>query len=100
MIGKNGYNLNRRKIKVIGCGCCMKVTGIVTNSVSLSLSKKEKSKIRAAVHECENMAKVNLYSKNYVSLYRSTLGRVYWLKQLDAELGAEYEKREAINNSV
>ena len=59
----------------------MLVNNLAVNA-KVSLTTRERSKIRAAVLECENAFKGQLDAKKYRQLYDSTLGRVRTMQRM------------------
>lgn len=79
---KKGIKPNRKKHVIATSGQKMTVHGLNVNSKAPTLPKKEREKLRAAVHECKIKHEENAGSCDYKKLYESTLGRVQRLNRL------------------
>ena len=81
MLFSQGFVPKRNKHEILSASNRMTVTGLNVNSDKPSLSKAEKNKIKAAVHECEILSKNDRSSDAYKNNWNSVSGRVGKLKR-------------------
>lgn len=94
MFLSKGCKPNRKKHKLFSGKNRATIHNYGVNSRSPTLTSDERSQIRAAVKECENaFSNGEGDSQAYLSLYRSTDGRVRRLKQLHSREGTRLSKR-------
>lgn len=70
----------------------MKVTGLVVNEKNPSFLEKEQNNIRAAVHNCECLAKDNQPSSIYKKLWEIASGKVGTLTRFHTRKGAKQKE--------
>jgi retron-type reverse transcriptase len=92
MLIKRGYRLKRKKHKILRAGGRMQVTG-VTVDTGISIGQDKRARIRAAVNDCELLARTAADHKAVAAAIRSTHGRVAELKALHAEECAILRRR-------
>lgn len=80
---------NRKKHQVMPNGKRQSVHRVNVNHEKPSLPRIERDKIKAAVYQCENEYVCKNSTKEYVSLYNRTLGRVNNLKRMHPKIGGE-----------
>ncbi|MCG8148804.1 reverse transcriptase family protein [Moraxella sp. PS-22] len=85
MLQSCGVKPNRKKHHIMPKGSSQKVhrVNVVTNKPTFD--KKERSAIRAAVHECEIHFSKSKSSSEYEKLFNTTMGRVQKIKRLHIE---------------
>jgi len=81
MCNRQGFALKRNKHRIYSSGQPMLVNNLAVNA-KVSLATRERSKIRAAVFDCENAFKKQLDVKKYRELYDRTLGRVRMMHRM------------------
>ncbi|WP_100913768.1 reverse transcriptase family protein [Pseudoalteromonas spongiae] len=89
MLGSVNAKPNRKKHKLMPNGSRQNVHRVNVNTDIPTLPKKERNKVKAAVHECSLKFKADNSSIEYKSLYNSTLGRVNNLARMHPKLGKE-----------
>ena len=77
-----GAKPNRTKHKIMKQGSAQTINKMNVTSRRPTISKKERSKIRAAVYECEQRFKNMVNPSEYKELFASTEGRVQYMKRL------------------
>ncbi len=98
MLSKKRLKPNRRKRHIQMPAHRKTVHNLNINSGVPTMPKRERSKIRAAVKQCEKMAKTDRSSQIYLALYQSTLGRVSTMQRLHPHEAQPYrDKLIAIN---
>ena len=93
MLFRHGVKPNRKKRKVFSNSKTMLVHNLITNSHKPTLSRSERNKIRAMVKQCEDMARIDSHSDDYVKCYNSALGKVGILSRLHRHQGLNFRKR-------
>lgn len=89
-VNKYGFEINRKKTKVMRPNQRQYVCGAVVN-VLVNLRKEERLQLRAIVHNCEKngveaeAAKAGMKIDNFIRKYA---GRINWLCQLNMDKGA------------
>jgi len=81
MCDKNNFLVKRSKHRIESSGQPMRVNNLQINH-GVTLPKKERARIRAAVRSCEIHAAQDQASKEYKTIFNSTRGRVNHLRQL------------------
>lgn len=81
MCNRQGFTLKRNKHRIYSSGQPMLVNNLAVNT-KVSLATRARSKIRAAVFECENTFKKQHDIKKYRQLYDRTLGRVRMMHRM------------------
>lgn len=76
LLSKRGYKINKSKIRVFSKKNRMEVTGIVVNNNKLTISKKYRNNVRAAIHQMKT--KKDLERIN---------GRISWIMQVHPKQG-------------
>lgn len=71
-----GAKPNRRKHKMMPRNKRQEVHGVNVNKATPTMPKKDRDKIRAAVHECELAFENDSTTSEYQSAYNSVLGRI------------------------
>lgn len=90
-----GFRVNHEKTKVMWATMRQYVCGVVVNAKT-NMIKRERNKLRAIVHNITNhgveaeAVKSNVEPGHFAS---HVLGRLNWLKQLNAGLGDRYTKK-------
>ena len=84
---------NRSKRKVQTRTKKMTVHELNINSGRPTLSKQNRAKIRAAVKECEDLARFDRSSEEYKHLYQSVNGRVAVMSRLHPNEAKKYRER-------
>lgn len=82
MFRKKGVKPNRNKIHILTSDYPLLIHNLNINSGVPTIPKDERSRIRAAVGDCENNYQKHNLSENYEKLWASTSGRVNFLSQL------------------
>ncbi len=80
MCDKNGYLIKASKHRIESSGKAMHVNNLLVNK-GVTLPKKERARIRAAVGACEKYEKHEKTSDEYQTLFNRTVGRVNHLRQ-------------------
>ena len=80
---------NRKKHQVMPNGKRQNVHRVNVNHSTPTLPKKERSKIKAAVYQCEKDFAIKVSKDEYELLYNQTLGRVNNLKRMHPKMGEE-----------
>lgn len=80
MCDKNGYLIKESKHRIESSGKAMHVNNLLVNK-GVTLPKKERARIRAAVGACEKHTESERAIDEYRTLFNSTLGRVNRLRQ-------------------
>jgi hypothetical protein len=93
MFRSKGVKPNRNKIDISTSGHAMVVHNLNLNAGVPTLPESERSRIRAAVKECESKYPKGKQSKTYKKLWESTMGRVNYLAQLNPSQAQEYIAR-------
>ena len=88
-----GVNPNRKKRNVQTRGGRMRVHNLNVDSGSPTISRKERSRIRTAVMQCERMALQEPTSDEFKELYASVRGRVTAMARLHPNQANNYIKR-------
>ncbi|HFD87749.1 MAG TPA: RNA-directed DNA polymerase [Gammaproteobacteria bacterium] len=88
----NGFRMKGRKERIETSGKPMRVNNLQINH-GVTLPKKERARIRAAVRVCEVYPAESRDSSEYQKLLNSTLGRVSRLRQLHPKEGADLMRR-------
>jgi len=100
MFSKKGVKPNRKKLKIYTKGKGISIHRLNAVRKKVTLPKKKRNEIRAAVKECEVAYQSDMDLKEYLSLLRSTYGRVRHLKQFHAVPGSHLiERLSKINNT-
>lgn len=76
MLSLRGYAPKRSKHQIRGRNQRMEVTGLTVNSKRPTIPPQERARIRAAVHQCQNLFAHDTTSSKYRQLWNSTSGRV------------------------
>jgi reverse transcriptase-like protein len=84
---------NRKKREVVTNSKRMIVHNVNVNSRKPTLSKNERNNIRAAVKQCEMIARQDRSSESYRKLYNSTSGRVSKMSRLHKTSAQKYRER-------
>lgn len=71
LLKKRGYKINRKKIRVFSKKNRMEVTGVVVNEKQPGISRKERDRIRAAIHQAKTQEDL-----------QSIEGRISWVQQV------------------
>lgn len=87
LCGRNGYHVKRKKHRIESSGKAMHVNNFVINN-GVSISKKERARIRAAVKACENFENSAKTTDAYRELFNKTQGRVNHLRQYHHQEGS------------
>lgn len=90
LVETKSYKLNEEKTKVMGMGCCQKVTGIVVNE-KMQVDKSYRDKVRQEVYYCikygvsEHMSRLNLpnWIKTPKVYLHHLLGKVNYVLQIN-----------------
>jgi hypothetical protein len=93
MFRSKGVKPNRNKIEISTSGHSMLVHNLNINNGVLTIPKAERSRIRAAVKECEIRYLELNKSEAYGKLWRSTKGRVVYLSQFHPADAQSYLER-------
>jgi hypothetical protein len=93
MLFSHGVKPNRKKRRVTSNSDKMTVHKLITNSKKPTLSKNERSNIRANVKRCEIMAQSDRSSEDYTKFYTSISGRVAKLSRLHRNQGLQLRER-------
>jgi retron-type reverse transcriptase len=93
MFRSKGVKPNRKKIDISTSGYSMLVHNLNINSGVPTIPRNERSRIRAAVRECEKNYPDHKQSKDYEELWTSTLGRVNYMSQFHSTEAQTYHKR-------
>jgi Reverse transcriptase (RNA-dependent DNA polymerase) len=93
MLSSVGVKANRRKRKVVTNSKRMAVHNVNVNWRKPTLEKKERSNIRAAVKQCEEMAQFDRSNLAFLKFYRSTSGRVAKMSRLHKAQAKRYRDR-------
>jgi len=100
MFGKKGVKSNRKKLKIYTKGKGISIHRLNAVRKKVTLPKKKRNEIRAAVKECEVAYQSGMDLKEYLTLLRSTYGRARHLKQFHAVPGSHLiERLSKINNT-
>lgn len=87
MLHSYGLKVNRRKLKPQTSRNAVQVHGLNVNSGIASLSKKDKSAIRSAVYQCEQIAQKKPRTTEQIDIlkraYRHAIGKVGKLKRVN-----------------
>jgi hypothetical protein len=83
-----GYRLKKSKHRIFSAARTMLVNGLVVNQKA-SLPRSNRAQIRAAVHELRRLADTERTSDQYLTKYKSALGRVALLARLHPAQGAK-----------
>lgn len=75
---------NRKKHKMMPAGNKQKIHNLNVNTGNPTLPKTKRSNIRAAVYQCEKMAKISRKTNEYKKLFNSVSGQVAMFKRLHA----------------
>jgi len=92
MCDRNNFQVKRSKHRIESSGQPMRVNNLQINN-GVTLPKKERSRIRAAVHSCENHLEAELSTNDYRALFNSTVGRVNHLRQFHLHEGRQLLRR-------
>jgi hypothetical protein len=76
MLQAKGFHLNRRKLLIKSKAMKPTVHRLRVDGKKLTMDKAKRSKIRAAVHECEIAAQTDRTSAEYRKLWEQTSGRL------------------------
>lgn len=93
MLKSIGVKLNRRKHEIMPRNSRQKIHRINVNSSQATMPKKERDKVEAAVHQCEQQYKNYFATDEYKKLFNSTLGRVNTLSRLHEKQGILLKER-------
>jgi hypothetical protein len=93
MLAKKRLRPNRKKRDIQTPAHRKTVHNLNINAGVPTMPKEERSKIRAAVKQCEEMARADRSSQVYVELYRSTLGRVSTMQRMHPREAQPYRDR-------
>jgi Reverse transcriptase (RNA-dependent DNA polymerase) len=100
MFGRKGVKSNRRKLKIYTKGSGIRIHRLNAERSRITLPKRKRNAIRAAVKECEVAYRNDMASNEYMRLLRSVFGRVRHLKQFHAVSGNHLLNRlSQINNT-
>lgn len=80
-----GARSNRKKHKIMHKGSVQTINKMNVTSKRPTISKKERSNIRAAVYECEVKFQKEKNSDEYKKLFSSTQGRVQYMERLHSK---------------
>ena len=89
MCTRNGYKLKKSKHRIETSGHVMHVNNLVVNKQA-ALPRKEKARVRAAIHELELLSEFDYTTDYYARKYNSVSGRVSILTRLHPKLGEKY----------
>ena len=92
MCDKNNFLVKRSKHRIESTAQPMRVNNLQINH-GVTLPKKERARIRAAVRSCEIHAAQDQASKEYQTIFNSTLGRVNRLFQFHPYEGRRLSRR-------
>lgn len=92
MCDRHGYLIKESKHRIESSGKAMHVNNLLVNN-GVTLPKKERARIRAAVGACEKYSESERATDHYQALFNSTLGRVNRLRQYHHEEGSALLKR-------
>jgi len=92
MCDKNNYTVKRSKHRVESSGKPMRINNLQINK-GITLPKKVRARIRAAVQSCEIQATRNRSTEEYRILFNSTLGRVNHLRHFHRQESSGLLKR-------
>jgi hypothetical protein len=92
MCARNGYLIEESKHRIESSGNAMHVNNLLVNR-GVTLPKKERARIRAAVGACENCSELDRATDDYRVLFDSTVGRVNRLRQYHHQEGSALLKR-------
>ncbi len=93
MFRSNGLRPNRKKSRVQTRSSKKTVNNLNISSGRATMDEKERLRIRAAVRQCEEMAKITKASDEYMHLYNTTLGRVMTMNRLHKHEAKPYRER-------
>lgn len=93
MMFDNGFIPKRNKRRVMSSGTRMSIHNLNINSGTPTLSKKERSKIRSAVKECETLARSGTDSEEYEEKFVKVQGRVSVLERLHPSQAKKLNER-------
>lgn len=92
MCDRNGYLIKESKHRVESSGKAMHVNNLLVNN-GVTLPRKERARIRAAVGACEKRSESDRATDDYRELFNRTLGRVNRLRQYHHHEGSVLLKR-------
>ncbi|HEC13311.1 MAG TPA: RNA-directed DNA polymerase [Acidiferrobacteraceae bacterium] len=92
MCNRNKYEVKRSKHRIESSGQPMRINNLQINN-GISLPKRERACIRAAVHSCEKHIEEERTANEYHVLFNSTVGRVNHLRQFHRHEGKRLLKR-------
>ena len=92
MCGGNNYEVKRSKHRIESSGQPMRINNLQINN-GVTLPKKERYRIRAAVHSCVKHFEEERTANEYHVLFNSTVGRVNHLRQFHRHEGKLLLKR-------
>ncbi len=92
MFRGKGVKPNRKKTSISTSGHSMLVHNLNINADVPTIPRTERSRIRAAVRECQMSYPEHKHSEKYKKLWMSTLGRVSYLSQFHATEAQGYHE--------
>jgi len=92
MCDRNNYQFKRSKHRIESSGQPMRINNLQINN-GVTLPKKERARIRAAVHSCEKHLEPERTTNEYQVLFNSTVGRVNHLRRFHLHEGQQLLKR-------
>jgi len=93
MLSSKGLKPNRKKRHIQISSHKKTIHNLNINAGVATMSKTERSKIRAAVKQCEEMANTDRSSDIYIELYQCTLGRVSTMQRLHPHEAQPYREK-------
>jgi hypothetical protein len=93
MLFSTGVQPNRAKRSIQTRSGPVTVHKLNINAGRPTIDKRERSRIRASVKECEDMAAIDRGSAAYKELYDRTVGRVNNMRRLHPRKAEEYRER-------
>ncbi|HHE3495888.1 reverse transcriptase family protein [Pasteurella multocida] len=93
MLKSISVKLNRRKHKIMPRNSQQQVHRVNVNSDRTTMPKSEREKIKAAVHQCEELYKTLAETEEYKKLFNQTLGRVVHLSRLHERQGKKLKQK-------
>lgn len=92
MLSNRGLTPKRSKDSIATRGQTMRVNKLVVNQQP-TLTKKERARIRAAVHEFEQLARTEVSQHKIISAYHRIAGRIATLKRFHPVRGDKLKAR-------
>lgn len=99
MCARNGYLIKESKHRIESSGNAMHVNNLLVNR-GVTLPKKERARIRAAVGACENCSESDRATDDYRVHFNSTVGRVNRLRQYHHHEGSTLLKRLSVRTPL